>query len=902
MLSRRSFLDQRFWCVNLPHSTKANPEIRFFGRHVLAHHPRYTRMSECKEEIMEIRRRNPGIWLAQSIVVLATILLIAGICRAQSEKALLAGSIKDPSGLGIPGARLTIVDTVSGVLKSTASDTLGRYRLPDLPAGKYRLTVTYQGFAPHSQEVVLDNGAAQRVDVTLQLRPSKEFITVSIQQPAMSGSALRGIDVVPPHAFDGDSAQLLDGQPGIGLYGNGGVSRLPVIHGMADDRLRIKVNGMDLISACGNHMNPPLSYIDPSRVGSFKVFAGITPVSMGGDSIGGTISVDSPPARFAGAGHGLLLDGQAGTYYRSNGDGYGANLGMTIAGEKLSLTYSGSLTHSDNYKSSKDFKAGGLAAIDRGLLAGNEVGSSRYESQNHALGFALRHNNHLMELMIGLQHIPHQGFPNQRMDMTRNDSLHANLRYRGQFQWGALDARIYTDYTRHSMDFADDKQYFYGSAATILAPGMPMETKGLTLGGLVKAEIPLTKRDLLRVGVEGQRYRLNDWWPPSPSVLPPGYTAGGMAPDTFININNGQRNRIGVYAEWEANWNPKWMSLLGLRNETILMDTGIVHGYNNTMMYNGAPLFPATTFNGRDRKRTDNNFDITAVSRYTPGDTLEFEAGYALKTRSPNLYERYTWSINTMAMEMINFAGDGNYYLGNLDLKPESAHTISTTASWHASAREQRGISVSPYYSYIQDYIDARRCPATVVCGSSAAVKASETATRGFVYLQFVNQSSRIYGIDVSGHSLLAQSHGLGSFTATGTMSLARGKNRTTNDNLYNIMPVTAKLAIVHSLGNWTNTIEEQLVGGKRKLSRVRNEIGTGGYSLLNVRSSYGWRSVRLDIGLENIFDKFYAPPLGGTYVGQGATMSGSAIPWGIPIAGMGRSLYAGLTFTIGSD
>jgi len=31
-------------------------------------------------------------------------------------------------------------------------------------------------------------------------------------------------------------------------------------------------------------MNPPLSYIDPSEVGGANVIAGITPVSMGGDT------------------------------------------------------------------------------------------------------------------------------------------------------------------------------------------------------------------------------------------------------------------------------------------------------------------------------------------------------------------------------------------------------------------------------------------------------------------------------------------------------------------------------------------------------------------------------------------------------------------------------------------
>ncbi|MGC2049572.1 MAG: TonB-dependent receptor plug domain-containing protein [Gallionella sp.] len=90
-------------------------------------------------------------------------------------------------------------------------------------------------------------------------------------------------------AASSDSARLLQDIPGVSLYGAGGVSSLPAIHGLADDRIRIQVDGMDLVAACPNHMNSALFYIDPTKVGSATVFAGITPVSAGGDSIGGTI-------------------------------------------------------------------------------------------------------------------------------------------------------------------------------------------------------------------------------------------------------------------------------------------------------------------------------------------------------------------------------------------------------------------------------------------------------------------------------------------------------------------------------------------------------------------------------------------------------------------------------------
>ena len=162
-----------------------------------------------------------------------------------------------------------------------------------------------------------------------------------------------------------DTANLLRSVPGVSLFGAGGVSSLPSVHGLADDRLRIQVDGMDLVSACGNHMNPPLSYIDPTRVGSVRVFAGITPVSVGGDSIGATIRVDSPAPEFALAGEGRRVQGQAGAFYRSNGDGMGLNLSATSATEQMSLRYDGSTAEADNYKAARDFKAAGPAASDK---------------------------------------------------------------------------------------------------------------------------------------------------------------------------------------------------------------------------------------------------------------------------------------------------------------------------------------------------------------------------------------------------------------------------------------------------------------------------------------------------------------------------------------------------------
>ncbi|MFA5242940.1 MAG: TonB-dependent receptor [Sulfuricella sp.] len=694
-------------------------------------------------------------------------------------------------------------------------------------------------------------------------------------------------------AATSDSASLLRDMPGVSLYGAGGVSSLPVIDGLADDRLRIKVDGMDLISACGNHMNPPLSYIDPSNVGSIQVYSGIAPVSVGGDSIGGAIQVKSPDLEFAAAGQSMLLKGQAGAFYRSNGNATGGNLSATIASEKLSMTYSGSTAESENYKAGGDFKTAGLAAAGRNWLAGDEVGSTMYKSTNQSLGLALRHENHLVELKLGIQDIPYQGYPNQRMDMTGNDSEQINLRYKGDYNWGKLEARAYNEHTRHKMQFFDDKLYWYGNGTTIpdgtvctpaggttgCAAGMPMDTEGDNTGVAVKADIVLSARDLLRVGGETQKYRLDDWWDPS---------GKGMWPNVFWNIRDGERDRLAAFGEWEAQWNPQWLTQFGMRYEKVDMDTGDVQGYSST--------YDATAqaaFNAADHKKTDHNIDLTMLARFVPDAGKSFEFGYAQKTRSPNLYERYTWSTHGMSMRMINWAGDGNGYVGNLNLKPEVAHTLSATADWHDEAKEKWGLKVTPYYTYIDDYIDAERCDTNP--DGNACKNSNLTATNAFVYLRFVNQSARLYGIDISGHYALGNTQGFGNFTASGMLNYVNGRNESTGDNLYNMMPLNAKLALVQRLGNWTNTAEVHLVGAKEDVSQERNEVKTEGYGLLNLRTSYAWKQARFDVGVENVFDTFYNYPLGGAYTGQGKTMSGTDVPWGTPVPGMGRSIYAGV-------
>ena len=236
-----------------------------------------------------------------------------------------------------------------------------------------------------------------------------------------------------------DTASVLADIPGVGVFTNGGASGLPTIHGFADDRLRIKVDGMDTIASCPNHMNPALSYIDPQQVGSVQVWTGVTPVSIGGDLLGGAIVVNSREPLFAAPGQDVVTHGSIGSFYRSNGDGWGGNASASAATEHFFLSYEGAYAKSGNYFAGGDFVKFPLTSSVTKVLPNNEVGSTAFETQNHLATLAYKNKDQLIELKANYQDVPYQLYPNQRMDMLGNTQVGLNLRYSGKFDWGSAE-------------------------------------------------------------------------------------------------------------------------------------------------------------------------------------------------------------------------------------------------------------------------------------------------------------------------------------------------------------------------------------------------------------------------------------------------------------------------------
>jgi Carboxypeptidase regulatory-like domain/TonB dependent receptor len=112
------------------------------------------------------------------LTLLAGSLLIAA-AAAFAQTAQINGTVRDASGLAIPGAAIKATQTATGVVRNTVSGADGSYVLPNLPIGPYLVEVTKEGFQKYAQTgIVLQVDTNPTVDVAMRVGAVSEQVTV----------------------------------------------------------------------------------------------------------------------------------------------------------------------------------------------------------------------------------------------------------------------------------------------------------------------------------------------------------------------------------------------------------------------------------------------------------------------------------------------------------------------------------------------------------------------------------------------------------------------------------------------------------------------------------------------------------------------------------------------------
>jgi hypothetical protein len=122
---------------------------------------------------------------AMLLFVLLTVLhATTALAQTRATAADLTGVIRDQTGAVLPGATIVATNTETNVARETTSQADGRFTLPALPPGTYRVQVTMSGFVSETrQALTLALGSLVDLDFSLKVAGTAEAITVSAEAP-----------------------------------------------------------------------------------------------------------------------------------------------------------------------------------------------------------------------------------------------------------------------------------------------------------------------------------------------------------------------------------------------------------------------------------------------------------------------------------------------------------------------------------------------------------------------------------------------------------------------------------------------------------------------------------------------------------------------------------------------
>src|SRR6266852_983830 len=155
--------------------------------------------------------RNSGLyspWTA-SLQVMALLalcaLLCGGISHAQGvNTATLAGTVVDPSGAAVKGAKVTVTNAATGATRTADSDDAGRYNFVGLPPGQYKMSVDGgTNFEVYKNEsLTLTVGENVKIDAPLVLKGQVQSITVITETPLIEPDKTEVSNTVPQLQID----------------------------------------------------------------------------------------------------------------------------------------------------------------------------------------------------------------------------------------------------------------------------------------------------------------------------------------------------------------------------------------------------------------------------------------------------------------------------------------------------------------------------------------------------------------------------------------------------------------------------------------------------------------------------------------------------------------------------
>jgi hypothetical protein len=205
-------------------------------------------MTRCSERL-----------IAFSGLLLLFVLFCSPRATAQQTLGSINGTVLDPSGAAIPGAKVTVADPSIGVVRNTTSQSNGVFQIFNLPIGTYSVKAAQNGFeTTEVKGIAVREAQASTISVALKVGQASESVEVTANPMLNATDATNGYTLdaeqigITPLATD-SFTQLAVLSPGVnaellsGLDSNAGLGNQNInANGMRTTSNTMQVNGADV--------------------------------------------------------------------------------------------------------------------------------------------------------------------------------------------------------------------------------------------------------------------------------------------------------------------------------------------------------------------------------------------------------------------------------------------------------------------------------------------------------------------------------------------------------------------------------------------------------------------------------------------------------------------------------
>lgn len=639
-----------------------------------------------------------------------------------------------------------------------------------------------------------------------------EVITITNQRhhglEGMKGYA-QGHTSVP------DLADWLTSVPGANINSNGPITGIAQYRGLYGDRVAASLDGHPVIGAGPNAMDTPLSYSTPLIVDSMTVYRGIAPVSAGINTLGGAVEVKMRKAETMNS-EDTAVSGDIQAGYRSNNSAKTLSAVTNIAKGDVAVLLYGNSQKGDSMESGDgvvisptDFDKVQLGGDIRYTKEGNEIGLSYHYTDTNDSGTPA--------LPMDIEYIE-----SHRVTLDGAFNLSG---WQGEWQLGYIDADH--GMTNFLMRENNDPTRFRRNNATAETSDFKLElTQSFDFGELA-------------FGIDG-------YFASHDSVI----TNPNNMMFKVVNFNSVEDNRYGIFTQWQNKFDQTNVQL-GVRFKRAEANAGEVSSSMAMMMSPMGTLAGGLQddFNNANRKVSDNNVDIALNTQTQLSTNVSFSAGVGLKSRAPSYQERYLWT----PMEATGGLADGHTYIGDINLKSETAYQVDLGLTYHD---DKLMLAPHIFYQSIDDYIQG-----TPMGMADMSAKMMANMMSGDTNpLKFSNVDAKLYGFDLNGYYHISEQVELSTI-----ISYVQGERRDIDDNLYRIAPLNGQVNLRYNSDDWMVKASLVMSAKQNDVSTTNGEQKTSGYGIVNIDAQYFVNNdLAIRLGVDNILDKNYQNHLGG--------------------------------------